>query len=138
MIPKIRNIFINLPVENLSRSIIFFTALDFEFNQLLTDQHVSCLTLKEGVYVNLIEQTYFKEITHNDVPNKYTQTEMMLTLVATSKEKLSEFLNKAIELGAIEVNTKNDMDGVYCRRFMDLDGHLWEMLYYDQTLLFFE
>ncbi|WP_034549596.1 VOC family protein [Carnobacterium funditum] len=135
---KVKNIFINLSVGNLDKSVVFFTNLGFDFHPLLADQHVSCLILKEGMYVNLIEEDCFKSMTHNDVPNKHTQTEMMLTLVTSSKEKLSDFIDKALILGAIEVEVENEIDGVYGRRFMDLDGHLWELLYYDQATLSFE
>ena len=136
MIPSIKNIFINLAVRNLDNSIHFFKELGFEFPSLFVDEHASCLTLKEGVYINLIDDNYFKSFTHNDIPDKLTQSEMMLTLVATSKEDTVAFLAKAIELGATEIALDDEIIGVYCRRFMDLDGHVWELLYYDTTVLF--
>lgn len=40
---KVNQIFVNLSVKNLDKSINFFTELGFEFNSQFTDQNATCM-----------------------------------------------------------------------------------------------
>ncbi|WP_313467569.1 glyoxalase/bleomycin resistance/extradiol dioxygenase family protein [Carnobacterium sp.] len=132
MAPQVKSIFINLPVEDLTKSVDFFSRLGY------TDENASCLILKEGVFVTLILKDYFKSYTGKEVPDAATETEVMVTLVAAKKNLIIEFLEKALALGATEQKVENTEKYIYYRRFTDLDGHLWELLYYDASEMIYQ
>ncbi|MGX7395278.1 VOC family protein [Carnobacterium mobile] len=138
MAPQVKSIFINLPVEDLTKSVDFFSRLGFDFDPLYTDENASCLILKEGVFVTLILKDYFKSYTGKEVPDAATETEVMVTLVAAKKNLVIEFLEKALALGATEQKVENTEKYIYYRRFTDLDGHLWELLYYDASEMIYQ
>ena len=48
-----RKIFINLPVQDLDRSVAFFTALGFSFNPQFTDANATCMVVSDDIFVCL-------------------------------------------------------------------------------------
>jgi uncharacterized protein len=49
-----RQIFVNLPVKDLNKSIEFFTKLGFTFNQQFTDQNATCMIVGENIFAMLL------------------------------------------------------------------------------------
>lgn len=56
-----------------------------------------------------------------------------MALLAESGEKVNEVINKVIEAGGIESKEPQDHGWMYGRSFQDLDGHLWEIIYMDES-----
>ena len=46
-------IFINLPVQDLDRSVTFFTALGFSFNPQFTDANATCMVVSDDIFACL-------------------------------------------------------------------------------------
>ena len=49
-------IFVNLPVKNLKKSIDFFTKLGFTFNPQFTDETATCMIVSEDIFVMLLTE----------------------------------------------------------------------------------
>ena len=60
---KPRQLFVNLPVENLDRTVAFFTALGFGFNPQFTDENATCMIVNDGTSVMLLVESYFATFT---------------------------------------------------------------------------
>ena len=45
------NIFLNLPVKDLNKSIEFFTKLGYTFNQQFTNENATCMIISDTIYV---------------------------------------------------------------------------------------
>lgn len=58
-------IFINLPVKDLQKSISFFTHLGFTFNPQFTDESATCMIISGNIYVMLLIESRFQEFTKN-------------------------------------------------------------------------
>ena len=43
-----RKIFVNVAVRDLKKSMEFFSALGFDFNQKFTDEKVACMVISDG------------------------------------------------------------------------------------------
>lgn len=56
-----RMIFVNLPVENLDRSVDFFTQLGFTFNPQFTDESATCMILSDQAFVMLLVKDRFSD-----------------------------------------------------------------------------
>jgi predicted lactoylglutathione lyase len=65
-----RQIFVNLPVKNLNKSIEFFTKLGFSFNQQFTDETATCMIVGEDIFVMLLTEAKFKAFTQRDLRRK--------------------------------------------------------------------
>ena len=55
-----RQIFVNLPVKDLSKTIEFFTKLGFKFNPQFTDENATCMIISENIFAMLLVKKFFK------------------------------------------------------------------------------
>lgn len=128
-------IFVNLPVKDLNKAIEFFTKLDFKFNPQFTDENATCMIVGENIFVMLLVEKFFKTFTKKEICNTVKNTEVMVALSTDSKEKVDEMINKAIESGGNESREPQNHGWMYGRSFEDIDGHIWEIIYMDESAL---
>jgi len=128
------NIFVNLPVKDLKKSMEFFSKVGFTFNMQFTDENAACLVINENIYVMLLVEPFFQGFSKKQVADTANSAEVIVALSAESREKVDEIVNKALEAGGTQANEPMDQGGfMYAWSFHDLDGHLWEFLYMDQS-----
>ena len=123
------NIFLNLPVKDLNKSIEFFTKLGYTFNQQFTDSNATCMIISDTIYVMLLVESYFKTFTTKEIANTKTTVEAILVLSAESKEAVDKLVDTAISAGAVQTKDPQDHGFMYSRTFEDLDGHVWEIFW---------
>jgi len=128
-------IFVNLPVKDLNRAVEFFTKLGFKFNPQFTDKNATCMIISEDIFVMLLVEEFFKTFTKKEICNTSKNIEAIIALSAESKEKVDEMINKAIEAGGAEPRKPQDHGWMYDRAFEDIDGHLWEIIYMNESEL---
>ena len=71
-----RKVFINLPVKDLGRSVAFFTAHGFTFDERFTDDDATCMILGDEAFVMLLAEERFREFTKKDLCDATTQWEV--------------------------------------------------------------
>ncbi len=128
-------IFVNLPVKDLDRAVEFFTKLGFKFNPQFTDKNATCMIISEDIFVMLLVEEFFKTFTKKEICNTSKNIEAIIALSAESKEKVDEMINKAIEAGGAEPRKPQDHGWMYDRAFEDIDGHLFEFIYMNESEL---
>ena len=125
-------IYVNLHVKDVERSMAFFTGLGFEFDMRFTDKkQAACLIIGENMYVMLLTEDYFKTFTKKEVVDTENYSELTVALAAESREKVDEIVNKAVELGGKIFADPVDHGFMYQWSFLDPDGHVWEIGYMD-------
>ncbi len=124
----LNQIFVNLPVVNLKRSVDFFTELGFKFNAQFTDETSTCMIVNETVYVMLIEHAKFSAFIDKPIAPS-TSTEAIFAFSCSTKDDVIALAEKAHSLGARKINEPEDMGFMYSWGFEDLDGHLWDLFY---------
>ena len=128
-------IYINLPIQNVARSRAFWSALGFTFNEQFSDEHAVCMVLKpDTIFVMLIEHEMFNTFTHRPIADGST-TQVLLAIDVESREKVDETIRTAIANGATHYLAPEDQGWMYYDRFADPDGHQWEVMYADMSLL---
>lgn len=130
-----KNIFINLPVKDLQKSIDFFTALGFEFNAQFTDDKATCMVIHDNIFAMLLVESRFKDFTKKEIADATQSTEAIIALSAESREQVDEMVNRALAAGGKQTNEPMDHGFMYQRSFEDLDGHLWEVIYMDASVI---
>jgi predicted lactoylglutathione lyase len=126
-------IFVNLPVKDLNKTIEFFTKLGFKFNPQFTDVNATCMIVGDDIFVMLLVEKFFKTFTKNEICDASKNTEVIVALSIESREKVDQVINKAIEAGGRESREPQDDGWMYGRSFEDIDGHLWEIIYMDES-----
>lgn len=122
-------IFVNLPVEDLNRSIEFFTKLGFTFNPQFTDETATCMVVSEDIFVMLLTHDKFKTFTPKEICDATKSTEVLVCLSSESREKVDEMVRKAVAAGGATYNEPQDHGFMYAHGYQDLDGHIWELIY---------
>jgi hypothetical protein len=127
------NIFVNLPVRDLPKSVKFFTHLGYSFNQHYTDAGATCMIVAENIFVMLLTEERFKTFTPKSLCDAHTATEVLVCLQVESRAEVTALVNKAIEAGGAAYKEPQDHGFMYGHGFQDLDGHLWEIIYMDSA-----
>lgn len=126
---RAKEIFVNLPVKDLQKSIEFFSALGFEFNQEMTDENGTCMIVGDNMYVMLLVEDFFKTFIKKQLADTATSTEVIIAISADSKAAVDEMVDKAIDAGGSASNDKMEDEYMYGWSFQDVDGHLWEVIH---------
>jgi predicted lactoylglutathione lyase len=126
-------IFLNLPVKDLKRSMAFFTELGFTFNLNFTDDKAACLEIGENIYAMLLVEEFFKTFTQKQICNTATMTEILMALSVDSREKVDEIITAVVKAGGTEYMEAKDYGWMYQKAFLDIDGHHWEIFFMDES-----
>jgi predicted lactoylglutathione lyase len=126
-------IFVNLPVKDLKRSIDFFTRLGYTFNPKFTDENATCMIIGENIFAMLLVENFFKTFTKKELSDARKSTEVILALSVEDRAKVDELIGKAVAAGATTPMEPKDYGFMYQHGFQDLDGHLWEVFYMDEN-----
>ena len=126
-------IFVNLPVKDLNKTIEFFTRLGFTFNPQFTDENATCMIVGENIFVMLLVDKFFKTFTKKDISDTSKNTEVIVALAVESREKVDQVINMAVGSGGREHKEPQDHGWMYGRGFGDINGHLWEIIYMDES-----
>lgn len=126
-------IFLNLPVKDLNRSMVFFTELGFTFNLNFTDDKAACLEIGENIFAMLLLEEFFKTFTKKQICNTATTSEILMALSVDSREKVDEIITAVVKAGGTEYMEAKDYGWMYQKAFLDLDGHHWEIFFMDEN-----
>jgi predicted lactoylglutathione lyase len=126
-----KQLFLNLPVQDLKRSVGFFTALGFTFNPDFTDENATCMIVNENAYVMLLMEAYFKTFTVKDVGSTKDSAEAIIAYSVDSREAVDEAVRTALASGGSASQDLQDYGFMYSHSFQDPDGHLWEVFWMD-------
>lgn len=124
-----RKIFVNLPVQDLKKSMDFFSSLGFTFNQQFTDDTAACMVISEDIYAMLLTHAKFKEFTPNPICDATKNTEVLVCLSCESRAAVDDMVRKAVAGRGKIYNQPQDHGFMYSHGFQDLDGHIWELIY---------
>jgi predicted lactoylglutathione lyase len=127
--------FVNLPVKDLNRSVQFFAGLGFSFNQQFTDEKATCMIVGQDSFVMLLTEKFFKSFVKKEIGDSSKTTEVIMAISADSRQKVDEMADKALATGGSFSIEPSDQGFMYSRSFQDPDGHLWEVLYMDPATL---
>ena len=130
-----RMLFVNLAVQDLDRSVEFFTKLGFTFDARFTDETATAMVVNEQAVVMLLVESKFKEFTKKELADPAAQTEAIVAVSGENREDVDRFADEALEAGGSPANDPIDMGFMYSRSFQDPDGHIWEAVWMDPAAL---
>ena len=128
-------IFVNLPVQDLQKSIDFFTKLGFSFNPQFTDETATCMIVSEDIFVMLLTHAKFKSFTPKPICDATKSTEVLVCLSCESRDKVDDMVRKALAAGGTTYSQPQDHGFMYAHGFQDLDGHIWELVYMEPSAI---
>ena len=124
-------IFVNLPVESLARSVEFFAKLGYSFDPRFTDENATCMRIADDIFAMLLVRHFFGTFTPKPVADAKGTTEAIVALSVASRAEVDRIVETALAAGARRVSEAKDHGFMYQWGFEDLDGHLWEYFWMD-------
>ncbi|MBD8553239.1 VOC family protein [Rhizobium sp. CFBP 8762] len=127
-----QQVFINLPVKDLQRSIAFFGSLGFAFNPVFTDETATCMIVSDTIYVMLLTEDKFQQFTPKAVCDTAHSAEVLICLSCDSREDVDSMVATALHNGGAPAQPAKDFGFMYQGSFLDPDGHGWELIWMNQ------
>jgi predicted lactoylglutathione lyase len=132
---KDQQVFINLPVKDLNKSVEFFTKLGYTFNPQFTNENATCMIISENIYAMLLVEKFFATFTPKKIIDAKTNVESLTALNCKSREAVNEIVEKALAAGGKKYNEPQDHGFMYQWGFEDLEGHIWEHFWMDPSFV---
>jgi predicted lactoylglutathione lyase len=124
-------IFVNLPVKDVSRTRAFFSALGYSFNEQFSNENAVCMVVSDTIRVMLLVEGFFQTFTKKPVADATKGTEVLVCLSCESRAEVDALVAKALAAGGTAPNAPQDHGFMYAHGYEDLDGHLWEFVHMD-------
>lgn len=132
-----KQIWLNLPVKDVAKAKDFFWKIGFSFNEQHDTPSSTCMVVGEGHFVvMLFEEMLFSSFSQNGLTDTRSNSEVLISIDAESREEVDELAKKVEEAGGIVFAPPAESQGwMYGCGFADLDGHRWNILFMDFSKL---
>ncbi|WP_233888826.1 VOC family protein [Paraburkholderia flagellata] len=129
-----KQIFINLPVTDLQRSIAFYEAVGAARNPAFSDDTAACMVFSDTIYAMLLTHDKWRQFTNKRIIDAHVDAQVLLCLSASGREEVSSLVDKAADAGGqADPTPVQDLGFMYGRSFEDPDGHIWEVMWMDMS-----
>lgn len=128
-----KQIFINLAVKDLQKSMDFYTALGFANNPQFSDDTAKCMVWSESIFVMIMTHDKFKSFVTKPLADTKSKIAGIFSLSVDSVDEINKIVSAGLQAGGIEPVEMKDYGFMQQRTIEDFDGHTWEVFYMDVT-----
>jgi uncharacterized protein len=128
-----KQIFINLPVRDLAKSMEFYTALGFSNNPQFSDDTGKCMVWSDSIFVMLLSHEKFSSFTSKPIADTKTNVAGLFSLPMENVEAVNKIMANGLKAGGIEPTEMKDYGFMQQRTIEDFDGHTWEIFFMDMS-----
>ncbi len=128
---KPRKLFVNIPVNDVQRSIQFFETLGFTFNPHFTDASATSMIVGEDAYFMLLTHEKYNTFAMRPHGDPKLESNALFTFSVNSREEVDEIVKTAEAAGGKPAGTPTDYGFMYDWSFYDLDGYAWGVFWMD-------
>jgi predicted lactoylglutathione lyase len=126
-----KQIFINLAVKDLQKSMDFYAALGFTNNPQFSDATGKCMVWGDNIFVMLLSHEKFKNFTSKPIADTKSAIAGLFSLSVDSVDEVNSMMAKGLKAGGIEPSEMRDYGFMQQRTIEDFDGHTWEIFFMD-------
>lgn len=127
-----RQVYINLPVSDLTASTVFYEKLGFTKNPAFSDDNASAMQWSDTIAVMLLKHEFYQQFIRNKkIGDAKTTSSVLLALSFDNRHEVQQFADRAKANGGdyyrIDVGVSEDQ--MFGYEVLDLDGHQWEAVW---------
>lgn len=126
-----KQIFINLAVRDLQKSMDFYTALGFTNNPQFSDETAKCMVWSENIFVMIMNHEKFSSFATKPIADTQNTLAGLFSLSTDSVEEMDNIMVSGLAAGGTEPNEVRDYGFMKQRTIEDFDGHTWEIFFMD-------
>lgn len=130
-----KQIFINLAVKDVERSMDFYINLGFTVNPQFCDDHAKCMVWSDAIFVMIMSHEKFATFTKKPIADTKSHIAGLFALSVESIDKVNEIVENGLHAGGTEPMPMTDYGFMQLRKIEDYDGHTWEIFFMDMTKL---
>lgn len=126
-----KQVFINIPVNDVEKSMQFYLALGFTMNPLFTDEQQKCMVWSDAIYIMLQTRQFANTHLSKQVTDARKFQMPSFTLPVESEEVVDETVEKGLQANGTEPNAAFRAPFMYLRTIEDIDGYTWGVMCLD-------
>lgn len=126
-----KQIFINLAVKDLQKSMDFYTALGFTNNPQFSDDAGKCMAWSENIFVMLLTHDKFKNFATKPIADTKMNLAGLFSLSMDNIAAVNKMMTDGLSAGGTEPSEMKDYGFMQQRTIEDFDGHTWEIFFMD-------
>jgi predicted lactoylglutathione lyase len=128
-----KQVFINLPVKDVEKSMNLYSQLGFTNNPQFSDESGKCMVWSEHIFVMLLTHQKFATFTTKPIADTKSNLAGLFSLSAGSLDELNNIVTNGLKAGGTEPNEIRDYGFMQQRTIEDFDGHTWEIFFMDMS-----
>lgn len=128
-----KQIFINLAVTDVNRSMEFYTKMGFSNNPQFSDDSGKCMVWSEEIFLMLLSHEKFASFATKPIADTKAAVAGLYSLSLDSLDEVNKVTEAALDAGGTEPVEIRDYGFMQQRTIEDFDGHTWELFYMDVT-----
>lgn len=126
-----KQVFINLAVKDVQKSMDFYTALGFVNNPQFSDDAGKCMVWSENIFVMILSHEKFASFATKPIADTKSSVAGLFSLSVESVDEVNNIIESGLKAGGTEPNEIRDYGFMQQRTIEDFDGHTWEIFYMD-------
>jgi predicted lactoylglutathione lyase len=126
-----KQIFINLAVKDLQKSMDLYAALGFTNNPQFSDDTAKCMVWSDNIFVMLMSHEKFNSFITKPIADTKSKIAGIYSLSTESVDEVNAMLENGLKAGGVEPVEMKDYGFMQQRTIEDFDGHTWEIFYMD-------
>ena len=128
-----KQVFINLAVKDLQKSMAFYTALGFTNNPQFSDDSGKGMVWSDHIYLMLLTHEKFKSFATKPIADTKNTLAALFSLSVDSIAEMDKMMADGLKAGGIEPAERRDYGFMQQRTIEDFDGHTWEIFFMDMS-----
>ncbi|GGF08024.1 hypothetical protein SAMN05443634_10355 [Chishuiella changwenlii] len=126
-----RQVFINLAVKDLQKSMDFYTVLGFTNNPQFSDDTSKCMVWSDTIFVMIMTHEKFSTFATKPIADTKSAVAGLFSLSVSSLDEVNKIVSNGLEVGGTEPHEIRDYGFMQQRTIEDYDGHTWEIFFMD-------
>lgn len=128
-----KQVFINLAVKDVEKSMNFYMQLGFTSNPQFSDDQAKCMIWSDAIFVMIMTHEKFKTFTTKPIADTKGNIAALFALSVDSVNTVNEIVEKGLKAGGSEPMPMTDYGFMQLRKIEDYDGHTWEIFFMDMS-----
>jgi predicted lactoylglutathione lyase len=126
-------VFINLAVQDLDKSLNFYSKLGFTNNPQFSDDTAKCMVWSDNIFVMIMNHDKFKSFATKPIADTKKNLAALFSLSVESLDRVNKFAENGLSAGGTEPTPLRDYGFMQQRTIEDPDGYTWEVFYMDMS-----
>ncbi|MCP9770605.1 glyoxalase/bleomycin resistance/extradiol dioxygenase family protein [Lacihabitans sp. LS3-19] len=128
-----KQIFINLAVNDVQKSMDFYMALGFTNNPQFSDDAGKCMVWSDDIFLMILSHEKFASFATKPIADTKSKLAGLFSLSVDSVDVVNLMMENGLNAGGVEPAEMRDYGFMTQRTIEDFDGHTWEIFYMDMS-----